>query len=135
MDRAEAEDYVYGSYLRAEGSLTYGDRDSVKRDPGPTRELLGSLSRTPCVCVTGSKGKGSVSVMVSRILQTEMDVGLMTSPHIIDFNERFRVNGECISDADLVSCTERVKELIDPIDSGLPDGRYISPMAIQAAVS
>ena len=135
MDRTEAEDYVYESYLRAEGNLRYGDRDSVKRDPELTRGLIESLSGTPCVCVTGSKGKGSVCAMMSRILRTGMDVGLMTSPHVLEFNERFRVNGGSISDADLVSCAERAREMTDPVQRRLGDSEYISPMGIQAMIA
>ena len=38
--------------------------------------------------------------MISRILQTNLCIGLMTSPHITDFRERFRVNDTMISETD-----------------------------------
>ena len=48
--------------------------------------------------VAGTNGKGSVSHMLASILQeTGLRVGLYTSPHLKDFRERIRVNGQMIS--------------------------------------
>lgn len=135
MDRAEAEDYVYRSYLNAEKHWDRDSRDSVKRHPEYSKGILESMSHTPSVVVTGSKGKGSVSMMISVILSTEFRVGLMTSPHILSFNERFRIGDEAISDMDLISHTERIKGLFDPIESTIPEGTCISPMGIQSAIA
>lgn len=96
----KAEDFVYASYLRAATHQDYAAQDAGKRHPELTRSLLRQKSIAPCVVVTGSKGKGSVANMISRILQTNLSVGLMTSPHITDFRERFRVNDTMISEAD-----------------------------------
>lgn len=85
--------------------------------------------------VTGSKGKGSVANMISEILQTEFNVGLMTSPHIIKFNERFRFNRTEISDEDLIKFVNSLKEEVDMLDLQIPDDKYISPMGIQAAIA
>lgn len=53
--------------------------------------------------VAGTNGKGSVSNMLASILQEAgLKVGLFTSPHIRKFNERIRVNGQCITDEELV---------------------------------
>ena len=47
--------------------------------------------------VAGTNGKGSCSHTLAAILQAEgYKVGLYTSPHLVDFRERIRVNGECI---------------------------------------
>ena len=135
MDRDEAEDYVYASYMRAEPHLDRDAPDSEKRDPSLTRDVLRSLSGTPSVIVTGSKGKGSVAYMISEILRGRYRTGLMTGPHITRFNERIGIDGECIGDDDLVRCTERVRGLFDPIESVLPEDRYISPVGIQAAIA
>ena len=97
MNRKEAEDFVYSSYLRAEKYHAYEEKDAERRHPEFTRELLQKKSGTPAVVVTGSKGKGSVSKMIAEILQTKFTVGLMTSPHIEDFCERFQVNGEKVT--------------------------------------
>ena len=127
LSKKEAEDYVYKSYLRAEKYLNYNAKDAYKRHP--------EYSQTPTITITGSKGKGSVACMISEILQTEFCVGLMTSPHISNFCERFRVNGKQISDGDFADCVDRIKPCFDKIESILEPSEYISPIGIQAAVA
>ena len=128
----EAEDFVYASYLRAATHQDYAAKDAGKRHPELTRSLLRQKSITPCVVVTGSKGKGSVANMISRILQTNLCVGLMTSPHITDFRERFRVNDTMISEADFCRLMAQIRPEILDIASDLPESVCISPMGIQA---
>ena len=128
----EAEDFVYASYLRAATHQDYAAQDAGKRHPELTRSLLRQKSIAPCVVVTGSKGKGSVANMISRILQTNYTVGLMTSPHITDFRERFRINDTMISEADFCRLMAEIQPEILDIASDLPDSVCISPMGIQA---
>ena len=128
----EAEDFVYASYLRAATHQDYAAQDAGKRHPELTRSLLRQKSIAPCVVVTGSKGKGSVSNMISRILQTNYTVGLMTSPHITDFRERFRVNDTMINETDFCRLMAEIQPEILDIASDLPDSVCISPMGIQA---
>ena len=128
----EAEDFVYASYLRAATHQDYAAQDAGKRHPELTRSLLRQKSIAPCVVVTGSKGKGSVANMISRILQTNFTVGLMTSPHITDFRERFRVNDTMISETDFCRLMAEIQPEILDIASDLPDSVCISPMGIQA---
>jgi dihydrofolate synthase/folylpolyglutamate synthase len=55
------------------------------------------------VHVAGTNGKGSTSAMIAAVLQSAgYRTGLYTSPHLVKFNERIRINGEMISDSDLV---------------------------------
>ena len=135
MNRSEAENYIYQSYLRAARFQSYDDRDSNKRDPSITEELIRSLSQTPCTVVTGSKGKGSVANMIASVMQTEMPVGLMTSPHLVDFCERIRCNGCNIPDEDLIRYVEELQPVFDAMEARLPNNRYISPIGIQAAIA
>ena len=128
----EAEDFVYASYLRAATHQDYAAKDAGKRHPELTRSLLRQKSIAPCVAVTGSKGKGSVANMISQILQTNLSVGLMTSPHITDFRERFRVNDTMIREADFCRLMAQIQPEILDIASGLPESVCISPMGIQA---
>lgn len=128
----DAEDFIYASYLRAAAHQDYAAKDAGKRHPELTKSLLWQKSVTPCVVVTGSKGKGSVANMISRILRTRFSVGLMTSPHITDFRERFRVNDTMISEADFCRLMNTIQPEILDIASGLPESVCISPMGIQA---
>lgn len=132
MNRKDAEDFVYKSYLKAEKHQDYNVKDSEKRRPDLTKDIIRSKAGTPAVVVTGSKGKGSVANMISQILQSTYRVGLMTSPHLEDFCERFKVNGNNISDADFVKYMSMIQSEIDEIDSSIPETVCISPMGIQA---
>lgn len=56
-----------------------------------------------CIHVAGTNGKGSVSHMLASILQQAgYSVGLYTSPHLIDFRERIKINGQEISKSYIV---------------------------------
>lgn len=67
------------------------------------KERLGIRFDCPVITVGGTNGKGSTCAMLESILlQAGYRVGLYTSPHLIHFNERARVNGEIASDAALV---------------------------------
>lgn len=132
MNRKEAEDFVYSSYLRAEKYHVYEEKDVERRHPEFTRELLQKKSGTSAAIVTGSKGKGSVSKMIAEILQTKFNVGLMTSPHIEDFCERFQVNGEKVSSSLFSMLMEEIRPEIEEIDRKIPKEFCVSPMGIQA---
>ncbi len=75
-------------------------------------ELLGNPERgLPCVHVAGTNGKGSVCAMLDSILRAAgLKTALYTSPHLVRFNERIRVGGRCIPDADLAGLIRRVED-------------------------
>jgi len=67
--------------------------------------------------IAGTNGKGSVSHMLAAILQTAgFKTGLYTSPHLKDFRERIKVNGDEISEKFIVAFTEKIKPLIEEIE-------------------
>src|SRR3954471_3977652 len=69
------------------------------------------------VHIAGTNGKGSVSHMLAAIFQTAgYKTGLYTSPHLKDFRERVRVNGDMISKEFVARFTERIKPLIPEIE-------------------
>lgn len=66
--------------------------------------------------VAGTNGKGSVSHLLAAILrQAGYKVGLYTSPHLLDFRERIRVNGEKASEAYVVDFVERHRAFFEPL--------------------
>jgi len=68
------------------------------------------------VHIAGTNGKGSVSHFLSSILQTSgKKVGLYTSPHLVDFRERIRINGEMISKEYVVEFVNRYRNDFDRI--------------------
>ncbi|MFB9862104.1 bifunctional folylpolyglutamate synthase/dihydrofolate synthase [Rufibacter immobilis] len=68
------------------------------------------------VHVAGTNGKGSSSSMLSAVLQAAgYKTGLYTSPHLKDFTERIRVNGEMISKEKVAQFTERHQSLFEQV--------------------
>ena len=66
--------------------------------------------------VAGTNGKGSTSHMLASILQTAgYKTGLYTSPHLVDFRERIKIDGEYCSKDFVVDFTEKIKPLIEAI--------------------
>ena len=66
------------------------------------------------VHIAGTNGKGSTASITAKILQNSgFTVGLYTSPHLINFNERIRVNGIPISDHEIISFTKKYRQYID----------------------
>ena len=68
--------------------------------------------------VAGTNGKGSTAAIISSILiANSYKVGLYTSPHLINFNERIRVNGLTITDEEIISFMKHVEPAINEIKS------------------
>lgn len=78
--------------------------------------LLGNYYNNPhrmfkTIHVAGTNGKGSVSHMLAAVLQSAgFKTGLYTSPHLSDFRERIRINGEMISTDDVIEWVEDFRE-------------------------
>lgn len=68
----------------------------------------------PCIHVAGTNGKGSVCSILASILQSAgYRTGLYTSPHIRLFNERIRINGECIPNEDIARLASKLMPEIE----------------------
>lgn len=84
---------------------------------GRVESLLGDLGRPhealpPVVHVAGTNGKGSVIAFLRAILEAAgLRVHTYTSPHLVRFNERIRVAGEIIGDADLTALLEECERI------------------------
>jgi dihydrofolate synthase / folylpolyglutamate synthase len=69
------------------------------------------------VHIAGTNGKGSTAhLMASALQEAGYVTGLHTSPHLVDFRERIRVNGEMIPKEDLVAFVETYRKLWEPIE-------------------
>jgi dihydrofolate synthase/folylpolyglutamate synthase len=68
------------------------------------------------VHVAGTNGKGSVTHMIASVLQEAgYKTGLYTSPHLKDLRERIKVNGEMISENDVVGFVKKNKDIIESV--------------------
>jgi len=67
--------------------------------------------------VAGTNGKGSTSHMLSSVLQEAgYKVGLYTSPHLKDFRERIKINGEMIAESEVIEFVEQYKSKFEAIN-------------------
>ncbi len=75
------------------------------------KESLGLKFACPVITVGGTNGKGSTCAFLESILLAAgYKVACHTSPHLLRFNERARMNGADVSDADLLKAFERVEQ-------------------------
>ena len=91
--------------------------------------------------VAGTNGKGSCSHTLAAILQTcGYKVGLYTSPHLVDFRERIRVNGQCISEDYVVGFVEQERQFFETLRPSFFElatamaFKYFSDMNVDIAV-
>jgi len=69
-----------------------------------------------CIHVAGTNGKGSCSHTLAAILQSAgYKVGLYTSPHLVDFRERIRVNGVQIPEEFIINFIEQQRDFFEPL--------------------
>ena len=81
--------------------------------------------------IAGTNGKGSTAAMAAAVLQAAgYRVGLYTSPHLVEFRERIRVNGEMISESQVAELTEQLQTLCQP-DLSPTFFEYTTAMAFQ----
>ncbi|MDD5475128.1 MAG: bifunctional folylpolyglutamate synthase/dihydrofolate synthase [Syntrophales bacterium] len=95
MDVQEALEYIYSFEKRG-----------IHLDLGPVSKLLAKIGNPHrayrAIHVAGTNGKGSVCAMIASMLQQAgYRTGLYTSPHLLDFRERIRVDGAMISGEEL----------------------------------
>lgn len=80
-------------------------------------ELLGNPQHgLRCVHIAGTKGKGSVAMLVEGMLRAAgLRTGLFTSPHLVSFRERIAVNGRMVSEEEIAWAVERVRGPIETL--------------------
>lgn len=78
----------------------------------------GRLPSVPLVHIAGTKGKGSTAAMVAAVLTASgLRTGLYTSPHLHRLEERFRVDGQPCSAAQLVASVDRLRPVVDQLEA------------------
>lgn len=86
------------------------------------------------VHLAGTNGKGSTACMLDSVLRAAgYRVGLYTSPYLVQFHERIRVNGAMIPDADLTRLSEQVAQACKGLT--LPEGEHIGEFEFTTAVA
>ena len=119
MNKQEAVSYI-------EDIPKFTSKNSLEH----TREFLARLGNPEegrkILHVAGTNGKGSVcAYMQAVLLAKEKETGMFISPHLVEINERIKVNGEDISDAEFLDVFSHVKSVVtDMEEEGLPHPSY-----------
>lgn len=112
----EAVDYLYARLPM----FTRDGVSAIKKDLTNTLKLCEALgnpqSRFRSIHVAGTNGKGSTSHMLAAVLQAAgYRTGLYTSPHLLDFRERIRINGALIPESFVATFVHEHRALIESI--------------------
>jgi len=93
--------------------------------------LLGNpQNQFKSIHVAGTNGKGSVTHMLASVLQeVGYKVGIYCSPHLVDFRERVKVNGQMISKQEVIDFVAQCKDLFDEIQPSFFE--YTTALAFQ----
>lgn len=103
MNCQQAIDYIHSL-------LKFGIKPGLERIEALCSSLGNPQDKLKFIHVAGTNGKGSTSTIISNILiKSGYNVGLYTSPYVVDFRERIMYNGLVIEEDELASCVEKVK--------------------------
>lgn len=110
MTYQEAINYLYGLRLMGAKFGLENTRALARAAGDPQHELR-------FVHVAGTNGKGSTCAYLERIYREAGYVtGLYTSPHLLRFGERFRIQGEPIGDVEVIERVEQLREWMEGLD-------------------
>jgi dihydrofolate synthase/folylpolyglutamate synthase len=87
--------------------------DGMRRLAGALGVALGGEAAPRFIHVAGTNGKGSTCALVESVCRASgLRTGLYTSPHLVSLRERFRLNGELISETELCDALHRIRKLV-----------------------
>ena len=116
MTYEETIEYLYNSVpmFQKVGAVAYkeGLYNTIKLD----EHFCHPHKNFKSIHIAGTNGKGSCSHTLASILQASgYKVGLYTSPHLKDFRERIKVNGECVSEEYVIYFVENERHFFEPL--------------------
>ncbi|MBR0397764.1 MAG: bifunctional folylpolyglutamate synthase/dihydrofolate synthase [Eubacterium sp.] len=110
--------------------------DALGCTPGLSRvtELLERLgnpqNKLHCIHIAGTNGKGSTAAMLAEVLQAAgYRTGLYTTPHLVSYRERIRINREEISEEDFCCAAETVRRAAEGMQETPSEFERFTPMA------
>lgn len=116
MNYQETLNYLYNSTPVFEhvGAVAY--KEGLQNTLALDKHFNHPHTNFKTIHIAGTNGKGSCSHSLASILQEAgYKVGLYTSPHLVDFRERIRVNGHCISEERVVKFVEDERKFFEPL--------------------
>ena len=116
MTYSEAIQYLYNSApaFHLVGAAAY--KPGLDNTIALMEHLGNPHTKFRSIHVAGTNGKGSTSHLIAAVLQAAgYKVGLYTSPHLVDFRERIRINGQMIPEVNVVRFVEDHRAFLDQI--------------------
>jgi dihydrofolate synthase/folylpolyglutamate synthase len=84
------------------------------------------LSNADTIVITGTDGKGSTGAITNAILQRcGLTTGLFTSPHFLEFNERFKINAKAVDYPELLEAMQTLNEAKSQLENQLNEQYYL----------
>ena len=112
MDYSEALQYLYESApaFHLVGASAY--KPGLDNVLALMEQFGNPHTKFRSIHVAGTNGKGSTSHLIAAVLQSAgYKVGLYTSPHLVDFRERIRINGQMIPENEVIAFVERISNI------------------------
>ena len=104
MTKADWLAHLEGLHPKGQAGIVLG-LDRIRQ----VKAALGQIQHCPVIVVGGTNGKGSTCAYLENIIdRAGYKVGCYTSPHLLDYNERVRLNGVPVDEIGRASCRERV---------------------------
>ena len=117
MNYQETCEYLFSKTPSYEKQGASGYKEGLQTTEALDEYLNHPHRKYRTIHVAGTNGKGSVSHTIAALFQTfGYRVGLYTSPHLVDFRERIRVNGTPVSEDYVVSFVEKHKDFFEPLE-------------------
>ena len=116
MTYQETCEYLYSQLPMFERQGAGGYKEGLENSHALDRHFGHPHQKYVTIHVAGTNGKGSCAHTLSAILQMcGYRVGLYTSPHLVDFSEHIRINGQPISEEYVIDFVEKEKSFFEPI--------------------
>ena len=118
---------------KIDSRLLFGIKPGLKNIADLMRRLGNPQDTLSFVHVAGTNGKGTTCTLTASVLrESGYKVGLYTSPYVLDFRERFQINGEMIPKEELAGEVERLWPVIQEMDA---QGQYITEFEFITALA
>ena len=141
MNYHETCEYLYNQLPMFEKQGTAGYKEGLENTKELDRHFGHPHHQFKTIHIAGTNGKGSCAHTISAILQQcGYRVGLYTSPHLVDFKERIRINGQPIPEHYVVDFVEEEKSFFEPLHPTFFElttalaFKYFSEMKVDIAV-
>lgn len=141
MTYQETCEYLYSQLPMFERQGAAGYKEGLENTIALDQHFDHPHNKYRTIHVAGTNGKGSCAHTLSAILQScGYKVGLYTSPHLVDFSERIRINGQPISEEYVIEFVEKEKSFFQPLTPSFFEivtamaFKYFADMAVDIAV-